>query len=382
MNLMPGIRKLNVQITEIDKGDTPLTLHNFRDELVNNMYKKTIADSSRTEMRFYVTVFFLCFKMGSKSLLRKLFEDNLTKLEALNAEFSKRPKLQKNEYADLVNQVGLTQIFKRDIPFLLISTILDSKNVLKEFHVFFEKNPDLKKEFVGISEKYSAKLEDFYENFRSHRIEDDRYDDFGNYHDLSKSVFRTIKMRTSRQLDLTLHKYAEIKEVKSHSPIDLTVLQQLDPYILFNLWEAYDIGHYVGATWDYAAEAAGITAGIDLLLKKWTKWKSINGRTDRKKKNAARKSFELEIKKKKYVTQFSVLIEVLAKSVLNADKFLKKEIRLIKARILKLNEDRSVLNKESVDEQVASLEKRLAKLENIKIKITEEKQKQKLDKEN
>src|SRR3989344_5168953 len=127
------MREIQIHIREEEKSEAGLTLFNFREELVNFMYKKTVADSSRGSMRFYILIFFLSIKVNSKTLLEDLHEKNWKKLEALNHSFDKKEKLRKNEYAKFVEDAGLTKIFRNDVFFLLMSSILDSANTLRKF---------------------------------------------------------------------------------------------------------------------------------------------------------------------------------------------------------------------------------------------------------
>ena len=374
---MKELQPIEIHITELEKSDAGLTLFNFRDELVNFMYKKTVADSSRVSMRFYILVFFLATRVESKSLLLKLFDENFEKLKKLNEKFGKRAKLQKNEYAKLVREAGLTEIFRNDILFLLLTSILESEKVLEKYSEYFVKEDELRKEFSTVVNKYGSKLTEFSEDFVQHFIADDRTDDFGRSLDLSKSVFRTIQMRTSRQLDLTLHKYADLKSVKSESPIDLTILQHIDPRMVIDLWEIYNLGDYVKAVWGFAADF-GVQSflgfkGIQYITRKWLKWKNTDGRKQRKEKIKAKKEFEEALKDPKYTKQLAQLAAVLTESILKSNEFLQKEIEALEEQLQELAKTRSVISGKETDKKMDELKKRIEKLKNIKVKAVKKK---------
>jgi hypothetical protein len=83
------------------------------------------------------------------------------------------------------------------------------------------------------------------ESFQASFIEDDRHDYRGNYHDLSKSVYRTVRMRISRTLELNLQKYTSVQEITSRSPIDLTFIQYVDLHMLIELWNRLHLVEYL-----------------------------------------------------------------------------------------------------------------------------------------
>ena len=53
------MKKIEVTVREIDKGTSDLTLLNVREELVNVLYKETVAYSTKADQQFYVLLFFV-----------------------------------------------------------------------------------------------------------------------------------------------------------------------------------------------------------------------------------------------------------------------------------------------------------------------------------
>jgi hypothetical protein len=362
------MKKIEIKISEKDKLGKYLTLLNFRDELVNFMYKKTIADSSRTSMRFFVLIFFLSLKVDSKSLLMSLFEENIEKIINLNKAFSGREKLRAGEYAELIKNNGLEQIFKYDIFFILITTVLDSDRILSKFSKYFSENTEVAEEFIKVIEKYGEVLADFDMDFKTHLIADDRIDDTGESHDLSKSVYRTIKMRTSRSIDLELHKYAELRVVKSESPIDLTIIQHIDPQIIIDLWNTYNLGDYVKVIWHGIGNVVVAYEFKQILADKWLKWKVIDGKKNRKEKLKAKTEFDVAKNDPEQNIKLMQLVGVLAESVIKSNEHLQNEIRVLKEKKKTVAREKILIGK---DKKIKELEERIEKLENIEVLASE-----------
>ena len=372
------MKSIEIKIKEIDKHDRQLTLLNFRDELVNFMYKKTIADSSRSSMRFYVLMFFLSLKVDGKSLLMNLFDENIENLKNLNKVFDSKKKLKKGEYNNLVNENKLDKVFRFDIFFILVAAILDSKKILNIFDTYFSQNKEGKDAFLDVVKKYKDDLEGFDVEFKKHLITDDRVDEFGEYHDLSKSVYRTIKMRTSRQIDLSLHKYAEIKIISSQSPIDLSIIQHIDPQIIFDLWETYKLGDYAKIVWNFANSNPIVSGGIsgffgNVLAEKWLTWKAIDGHKKRKDKKKAKIEFDIAKKDEKQNKQLIQLASVLAESVVKSNEYLKQEVDELKEKVKSLTESKSIFASKESKKQIEVLKQKIERLENIEVDAKEKK---------
>lgn len=362
------MKKIEIYITEKDKNGKQLTLFNFKDELVNFMYKKTIADSSRTSMRFFVLIFFLSLKTGSKSLLMSLLENNLEKIRELNIAFSGKVKLKRGEYYNLIKKNKLEDVFKYDVFFILITAVLDSNKILIQFSDYFSENIEIKEEFEKVIKKYKNDLEEFDSDFKTHLIADDRVDEWGEYHDLSKSVYRTIKMRTSRSLDLELHKYAELRIVRSESPIILTITQHINPQIIIDLWNTYKLGDYVKTVWNIVEHVVVAYEFKQILVDKWLKWKVIDGKKNRKEKLKAKAEFDVIKHNKQQNKKLIQLAEVLAKSVIRSNEYLQNEIKILKNKKEEISRDKVVIGKEK---KIKELEERIKRLENIKVDASE-----------
>ncbi|MES2224205.1 MAG: hypothetical protein V4469_04715 [Patescibacteria group bacterium] len=364
------MKKLKVTITEKKKFIHSFNLFNFRDEIVNFMYKKTVANSSRNSMVFYVIVFFLSLKSGSKSLLRDLFDNNIEKLQSLNKELSARKRLKKGEYASLVEKAGLKDILRYDVFFLLMSAIISPQNILSEFKDYFKENPEIEKEFKKIIELYQEKFQAFETRFIKNLIIDDRQDENGEYHDLSKSVNRTIRMRTSRRLDLTLHKHAEVQSVTSQSPVVVQIIQNIHPDIIIQIWESYKLDEYVKEVWKFVNDNSVVAGFVGTVLAdKWIKWRSIDGRKNKNAKTIAKIDFDLAKTKSEEDQRQTSLIDSLARSVMSSNEYLQAEVLKLKMELETKQKESSILiNRE---DEIKDLKLRIEKLENINVKVEE-----------
>ena len=370
------MKKLKVIIWEKEKKISSFNLYNFRDEIVNFMYKKTVAESSRNSMVFYLVLFFLFIKGREKSLLEELLETNISKIEKLNKEMSSFEKLERGQYAKLVKKVGLKEVFRFDVFFALIVAFQKIDEIKEEFSEYFKSNPKVLKEFERLNIKYGERLGDFFVHFEKNMIEDDRVGYTGAYLDLSKSVYRTIKMRSSRRIDLTLHKYAEVKKVSSQSPIVVEIVQNIDPQVVINIWEAYNLGEYVKGAWNLTDEYIinnwffrGLAGAAGYDAAKWLKWKLINGLKNRKKKNQARVEFKESLKDKREEEKKDPIQEALAKSVMASNDYLRNEVKQLKAELKLLKEEKNILIDQS--KVINDLEEKIEKLENVEVSVKE-----------
>lgn len=359
------MKKLRITITEKEKLLSSFNLFNFREEIVNFMYKKTVANSSRNSMVFYVLIFFLSLKIGSKSLLLDLIDNNIENLKTLNGLLSGKKRLKKGEYAKLVNEAGLTNVFRFDVFFLLLTAIANSEEIEKEFKTFLQKNPAIHKDFQDIIKKYKSTFKNFSKEFSSNVIVDDRYDDRGEYHDLSKSVSRTIRMRTSRHLDLPLHKYAEVKSIKSSSPVVVQVIQSIDPEILIKIWEIYNLDEYVKLVWKLKDNALFVSTISGILSAEWVIWRTRDGKKERKEKAKAKENYE--IAKANESPQRKDLLESLARSVISSNEYLQSEIKELKAQLVTARKESSLLMER--EKEIKDLEQKIERLENISIQV-------------
>ena len=363
------MKKIKVEIKEKDKGSKTLSLLNLRDEVVNFLYKDTIANSTKADLQFFVLLFFISIQVKGRTLLESIFDESIPKFKKLNLSFSgKKGRLHSGEYEKLVKENELSEIFKYDIFFILIEAILNIEEIEKKFATFTKAHPEIGKTLKAVKYKYFQKLNAGLKTFQSSKIEDDRYDDRGNYHDLSKSVYRTVRMRNSRNLDLNLQKYTSIEEITSKSPIDLTFFQHIDPQIIFDLWDKYHLAEYVQ---EVATEAVttirnhfDFNINLGDLVNAWLiyKWTHPN---ERKEKAKAKQALENTKAKPKSGKALEELTSTLIRSVLNANERLKKEIEEGKKQIRELTKKEIVVQDK---EAIKKLEDRIAQLENLSVK--------------
>jgi hypothetical protein len=362
------MKEIQVRITEKDKGLKSLTLLNLRDELVNFLYKDTIANSTKTDLLFFVLLFFVSIKPENKTLFETIFDEALPKLRKLNEEFvAKDRRLKAGEYQKLVEKHGLTNIFKFDVFFILVEAIQNLEVIEKKFEEFLEKNRAIKSEIGRIRNKYEDAVSSQLKAFQSSEIEDDRIDVNGRYQDLSKSVYRTVRMRNSRNLDLNLQKYTSIQELTSKSPIDFTFIQHVDLQIIFDLWSKYHLAEYTQTVASNVAQAVKNHVDFQVhlgdLVPMWLFWEFTSSR-DRKEKERAKVSFDNAKQQPQNHQALEDLTATLVKSVLNADEQLKKEIKEIRDEVNKHKVRELVMQDK---EQIKKLEERLAQLENLSV---------------
>lgn len=365
------MKKIEVKIKEKDKGGKNLSLLNLRDEVVNFLYKDTVASSTKTDLQFFVLLYFITIKINDKTFLEKILDDGLPRFNKLNEAFvTKKGYLRGRQYRKMVNEHGLSEFFKNDIFFVLIDSILHIEDMQERYATFLEKHREIKKIINIISQTYTPKLRESFETFQSKRIQNERTDKHGNTHDLSMSVYRTVRMRNSRNLNLNLQKYTSVREITSKSPIDLTFLQHINPQIIFDLWEKYHVTEYMKSTWGYINNTpvvAGVTSGgLVLLVEKFTAWKRINGIKDRKGKDKARQEF-VDAKKQNSQALDDLTLRLID-SVLKANERLVSEVNELKEKLRKLtNQNIALQNKV----EIKKLKERIVQLENLEVSAKE-----------
>lgn len=361
------MKKIEVKIKEKDKGMKDLSLLNLRDEVVNFLYKDTVANSTKADLQFFVLLYFISIESGHITFLEKIFEDGIPKFNKLNESFAKnRGYLRSKEYRKMVEEHGLSDLFENDIFFVLIEATLNVREIKERFRPFLKNYPEVGRVISVIETKYATDLNAGLNNFKLSKIGDDRYDENGNYHDLSKSVYRTVRMRNSRNLDLNLQKYTSIKEITSKSPIDLTFFQHLDSQIIFDLWDKFHVAGYMKSAWRTANDTpiiantvGGAFGGLVVL---YAQWKLIDRKRDRTEKEKAKQDFDKSKRDNSQVLDDLTLR--LVDSVLRANERLEKEIELTKTQLRKLSSKGAILqNKEAIKR----FEERVAQLENLSV---------------
>jgi hypothetical protein len=369
------MKKVEVKIKQKDKGTKDLSLLNLRDEIVNFLYKDTVAHSTKTDLQFFILLYFIAIKIGDKTFLEKILDDGLPKFNKLNEAFlAKKGYLRGGQYRNLVEEQGLSELFENDIFLVLIEGVLRVAEIKKRYTAFLKKHSEIEKVIDTIATIYTPRLNESFKKFQSKRIQNDRTDENGNTHDLSMSVYRTVRMRNSRNLDMNLQKYTSVCEITSQSPIDLTFLQHIDPQIIFDLWNKYQVTEYMRSMWRYAnhtpivAGAVGGalgTAGYNSvagLVTKFATWNRIDGKRNRADKDKAHREFEEAKKQDEQVLDDLTLR--LVDSVLKSKERLEKEIDELKTKQHELTSQNVVMQDKA---EIKTLEGRIAQLENLEV---------------
>jgi hypothetical protein len=78
----------------------------------------------------------------------------------------------------------------------------------------------------------------------------------------------------SKRIDLTLTLNTDIKSIKSQSPIDVILLQSIDPTIVFDIWDKYHLFEYVKNIWDFINQNPVVTFIVCNYA--WDKYKLTN----------------------------------------------------------------------------------------------------------
>ena len=365
------MKQIAVTIKEKDKGGKQLSLLNLRDEIVNYLYKETVASSTKSDQQFFVLVYFASLKAEDKSFVEALFDAALPRLDDLLQSFKAKPGyLARSEYRQLVSANGLDDFFRGDIFFILAESIINLDKIEAKFEDVYESDPDLQKVIQRLKKDYAPVIASRMEVFRGSKIQDDRNDDDGNYHDLSKSVYRTIQMRNSRNLELNIQKYTAIKNIVSRSPLIIDFIQSVDSQIMFDLWDKYRVVDYYKGVMRYVENSpttSGTIAGvISGLIVKYTSWKNINGAEDRKRKNNAKTEFE--VAKTQSSETLDKVNQRLVESILSSNERLQDEIKFTRKELAVERESISRRDKN----EIKKLEKRIAKLENLEVEFPNE----------
>lgn len=367
------MKQIEVTVRELDKGKNDLTLLNVRDELVNVLYKETVANSTKADQQFYVLLFFVLYNNKNKvTFLETLLDEALPKFNLLNKAFQeKKGRLQTGQYAEMIKEYELSDIFQYDVFFILTEAILNLPEIRKRYANYISKNESLNAIFDRIETKYTQQVASAFNLFESSEIEDERYDDQGNFHDLSKSVYRTIRMRNARNLDLHLQKYTSIKSVTSRSPIDFTFLQHVDIQILFDLWTKYHLPEYTQLvakeTFDTIKNHVDFNINLGDVFNAWLIYHLLPAREKKNKKEALSVFKELK-KQEKNQTALTELTQTLVHSVMNANERLIAQVEEYKKELQEVRSGH-IASQDKV--KIEKLEERISKLENITVTTKE-----------
>ncbi|HYH75800.1 MAG TPA: hypothetical protein VD735_07640 [Candidatus Saccharimonadales bacterium] len=360
------MKSVLVHIKEKDKGSRNLSLFNLKEEVVNFLYKDTLANATKSDLQFFVLLHFIILPTAKdKTFLESILDEALPKFNALNRTFQKKQGyLRANEYHQRVEEHDLSEIFKYDVFFILIEAILRIDDIEHQFTDFINSDPQLKLAIKRIKSEYQPTLSASLEMFQASKIEDDRYDDDGNYHDLSKSVYRTVKMRNARNLELNLQRYTSVKKITSNSPVSLDFLQHIDPQIIFDLWDKYHVADYMKGALKTAGDiTSNVIAGVmTQLVLDYRRHRNINGAKDRKLKKAAKKAFDKsQAEEAERLQQLNLR---LVDSILKSQEILIKEVQELRREKRELEEKNMGAQN---DEIIKKLNDRIARLENLEV---------------
>lgn len=369
------MKTIAIHILETEKGDRDLTLQNLRDEIVGFMYRQTVSRATKADMQFYILLFYASIPVNNKTAVEAILDEGIPKFERFTeALTNRRGYLRRNEYTELKEQYGLEGLFYKDLFFVITGGVLNIRQIQSRFQDILRRDKSLSDTFDRLYKIYLPRLKPVFERFSGSKIEDTRVDDDGNVHDLSKSVYRTVYMRSTRNLELNLQRYTSVKKIESNSPIDFTFLQYVDPNTLINLWDKYNVAHYMVTAVKTAGKAANSNLGAGLLsglIVTYIQERRINGAEDRKAKNEAKT--ELEIEKARHQKEVDELNARLVQSILDSNQALKLEIRRLKdEQLIEARKSRAVRD----EELLKSLTKRISRLEKLVISsdVIEEKE--------
>ena len=365
------MKKIRVVVRKKGMGGKPLTLLNLRDEVVNFLYRDTVAHATKADQQFFILMYFVSLKAGEEPYLKVFFDAVLPRFHKLSVALSQKSTyLAAREYRARAKEFGLTEFFTGDTFFVLAEAVLDIESIEDRYKDLYKDKPEIEAVMRLLKTEYHPRIAEDYVLFASSRIRDDRYDDEGNVHDLSKSVYRTIQMRNARNLELNLQRYTRVKQVSSNSPILLELIQNVDPQIIFDLWDKYHLGNYVRGTWEFlnSPVISSVTGGFIsmLLFEKYREHRAINGGIDPKRKRAAQQAFQLA--KAQHPEGLDDLNMRLVESVLNANQYLAKEVDRLNAELHEV-QDRSPANQDK--EMIKKLKTRIAELEGLEISAEE-----------
>ena len=361
------MKYIEVSIREKDKRKKNLTLVNMRDELVNFMYRDTVASSSRTDQQFYILLYFASLKVNEKSLIEALLEAALPRFQKLSEDLSERKTyLKKHEYNESVQKHSLEAFFTYDIFFIICEAIIDIDNIEKQYEDLYARNEHMTTVMASLKQKYRPDIVKYYSLFNASRIKDERTDDYGFVHDLSKSVYRTIKMRNAKNFELNLQKYTRVKRVTSNSPIVLDIIQIVDPQIIFDLWDKYHVFDYMTGVWKFINGSPVISGAAGAIIaqpviEKYNAWRGARHGQDKKYKETTREAFK--VAKNQHSDQLEGINLKLVQSVMDANEHLIEEVSFLK-KVLERERQKSVTKD---DDEIKRLKRRIDQLENIEV---------------
>lgn len=364
-----------INIKEKQKFIRKLTFKKLNEEVYDVMYKKTILENSRRRLSFYLLLFFLVLReqKSKKSLVYYLFENNLNKIEQLNDSFKEIWRnLEWWEYTKYKNKHWLEDLFKYDVLFYLLKIFWESEKILIEYSDFFKKNQDLLDEFNSVKEVFWNKIVNLNYEFYWTKIDDIRIDENGDRRDLSKSIFHTIHMRMSKRMDLALSYRVDIKKIVSQSPLEIELIQSIDPNIILEVWDKFNVYDYVKNTINLISTNPLLSTTVGGIFAQIAYNKLASRGLDKRKKSDKEISQKIEnetlqLKNELNEQDCESLLSPLEMQIENAEYLKDKRIQELEEKVQALEQmERSRREKEEIEQEIKqrkNIEIRIEKIE-------------------
>jgi hypothetical protein len=296
-----------------------------------------------------------------------LLDVALPRFERLSSNLSNRQGyLAKHEYKTSVDESGLSEFFTYDVFFILCEAIIEIENIENKYGALYKDSDYMVSLINTLKTDYRPRIIKSYSLFNTSRIKDERTDDSGFVHDLSKGVYRTIKMRNAKNFEVNLQRYTCVKKVTSESPIVLDIIQIVDPQIIFDLWNKYHVFDYAMNVWKFFENSpilSGATGAIIAapVLEKYNAWRGARRGKDKKFKQTSREAFK--VAKNQNSEQLDAINLMLVQSVMDANKHLLDEVDYLKKALAREQYRGPATN----DDEVKLIKARIEKLENIEV---------------
>lgn len=365
-----------INIKEKEKFIRKLTFKKLNDEVYDVMYKKTILENTRRRLSFYLLLFFLILKeeKTQKTLIYYLFENNLQKIEDLNNSFREMGRNLKGwEYAEYKKEHGLDDLFKYDVFFYLLKIFWESEKIIIEYNDFFQENLDILEEFNLINRDFGVRITNINYELYWNKIDDIRMDENGDLIDLSKSIFHTIHMRMSKRMDLALSYRTDIKKIISQSPLEIELIQSIDPNIILEVWDKFNLFEYVGKVVKTVSENSFLSTASTVILSQIAYNKFISNNLDKRNKNDKILNQEIEsenssLRKDLNEKDCSCLLNPIERQIENADLIRDQRIKELEDKVKKLEESKkNRIEKEELEQEIKQRKNIEIKIEKIEI---------------
>jgi len=378
------MKKIQVSVKE-KKSVTNYTIANVWKE-IKDMYQDTVWYASKDELRLCFLFVFLETSLGDKCLLDVILDTYLNKLINFDKKlWQVKWYLKKWDYNQIKIEAWVDKALNYDILFILLETIANWDDFKEKANKIYKK--ELSDKMTSIYKQHTKKINNFLYDFKVVKIQDDRYDDGWNHHDLSKSVYRTIYMRMSRKLTIPLQKNAKFKVLKSNSPLHLEFIQSVwldfitfvreNLHVIDYLIQLGDdeVNKFLQKVIASAKEHTSLKLDIDiddyilmyLAYRLWSKDKKKKMSSKEKKEESQRldEVYKVMIKSDE---KYQNLIAHLQQSITNTEKALLSRISKLEWQIEAYN---SMDSTKEIKWKIKYLEKEVLKLRNISVEIRE-----------